>query len=318
MAYQDAWIRGEIRSRGDRACAERYDVIRGEVGRYQRPVTVWDLGANLGYFGCRLADEFGCVSVMVESRKELAEMCQCNGIPTTIAMTRRITSADLTELAASEHADVVLALNVLHHMDDWQAALEAVLALGETCIIETPALGDVGSANYARAEAILEALSQRGAEPIGQALSHVTPGVQRTLYRVRQPKTALTRGYAYGKRVRARGAHDPRPHVITSTLEAKSIAFADGESRPWMPGMNLWNWVQMGGSYPSRQTVRASVQNVSSLSRSPHGDFRPWNLILQGQSVQVIDGGHRLSVDDRVGLADTLAWIDRPELAYVA
>lgn len=318
MAYQDAWIRGEIHRRGDRACAERYDVIRGEVARYQRPVTVWDLGANLGYFGCRLADEFGCVSVMVEPRQELAAMCQSNGIPTTVAMTRRLTAADLTELAASEHADVVLALNVLHHMDDWQAALGAVLALGETCIIETPSVGDVGSANYARAEAILEALTRHSAEPIGQASSHVTPGVQRTLYRVRQPKTALTRGYAYGKRVRARGAHDPRPHVITSTLEAKSIAFADGESRSWMPGMNLWNWAQMGGSYPSRQAVQSAVRSAALGSVSPHGDFRPWNLILQGETVQVIDGGHRRSVDDHTGLADTLAWVDRPELAYVA
>lgn len=317
MAYQDAWIRGEIRSRGDRACAERYDVIRGEVARYQRPVTVWDLGANLGYFGCRLADEFGCVSVMVEPRNALAEMCQCNGIPTTIAMTRRLTADDLAELAGSEHADVVLALNVLHHMDDWSAALSAVLTLGETCIIETPSVGDVESAHYDRVEAILEALKVHRAEPIGEADSHVTPGVKRTIYRVRHPKTALIRGYAFGHRVRARGAHDPRPHVIKSTVDHKSIKFSDGESRSWLPGMNLWNWLQMGGSYPSRQAVQASVRSAVA-SVSEHGDLRPWNLILQGEAVQAIDKGHRRSVDDTVGLADTLAWIDRPEAAYVA
>ncbi len=318
MAYQDRWIAGQTTKAGDRACAERYDLIRSAIAPYTRQITVWDLGANLGYFGCRLAHEFGAVSVMVDSRTALVESCRANTIPTTIAMTHRMTADDLVELASSEHVDVVLALNLLHHMEDWRRALAAIIELGETCVVETPAVGDAGSAHYDRVESIVDALEcQYGAEPIGQAASHVTPGVMRTIYRVRTPKTSLTKGYAYVEKVRARGAHEPRTHVIASTLTDKTITYDDGESRPWQHGMNLWNWLQLGGSYPDRATVQQSARAAAERLGVAHGDFKPWNLILQGKTVQAIDSGHRYSVDDAEGLAQTLAWIDRPELAYV-
>src|SRR5688572_9022039 len=158
MAYQDTWIRGHVVAHGERACAWRYEVIRQVVGAYQRPITVWDIGANLGYFGCRLSHDFDAVSIMVDSRPALIEMCRENDDPRTIAMLHRLSAVDLAELAASEHADIVLALNVLHHLPDWRQALTAILELGELTIIETPGRGDVGSVNYDAAMAILDAL----------------------------------------------------------------------------------------------------------------------------------------------------------------
>lgn len=316
MSYQDRWVRGVIQKTGDRGCADRYAMIRPVLEAYRRPMTLWDLGANLGYFGCRAADDFGAVSLMVDARPVLAHVCAENAIPTTVAMTRALTAEDLTELAASEHADVVLALNVLHHMPDWREALPAVLALGETVLIETPGEGDTGSAHYETSQAILEALWAYGPEQIGTSPSHVTPGIRRPLLMVRRQKTAITAGYAYRGRVRARGPHPVRPHRIESTLTEKRVRFSDGEDRPWHPGMNLWNWLQMGGSYPDRGMVQRAAREAAAGLRAPHGDFKPWNLILQGQTVVAIDGGHRRSVDDAAGLAATLSWITHPELAY--
>ncbi len=317
MAYQDRWVRGAVNQAGDRACADRYDIIRQVVAPYTRQATVWDIGANLGYFGLRLADEFGCVSVMVDPRADLVSSCEQNALPTTIAMTRRLDADELWELAGSEHADVVLALNVLHHMDEWPKALASIVALGETCLIETPARGDTNSAHYRTAEQVLDALeSQYHAEPIGQTPSHVTPGVMRTIYRVHTPKPSVSKGYAYGEKVRSRGAHPPRTHTIAATLSDKTITFDVGEPRPWVAGMNLWNWLQMGGSYPNRSTVQSSARAVAAGLDDAHGDFKPWNLILQGQTLQAIDAGHRQSVDDVQGLAQTVAWIAQPELAY--
>ncbi len=316
MAYQDTWIRGSARAGGDRECARRYEAIRSVVNPFTRQITVWDLGANLGYFGCRLAEEFGSVSVMVEPRPCLATACEANDMATTIALSHRLTVRDIEELAASECPDLVLALNVLHHFDDWAGALEAVLDLGERVIIETPGKGDTGSANYEASQKILDYLNDVGPDLIGQSASHVTPGVMRPMYLIERDKTGVSRGYAYGARVRPRGAHPARPHRIKSTNEAKTIAYEDGETRAWVPGMNLWNWLQLGGSYPSRQMVhRAVIEAAKGLS--DHGDLRPWNMILQGHSVQVIDGGHRKSVDDAKGLQDTMAWIVHPESAYV-
>ena len=316
MPYQDRWVRGETLARGDRACESRYELIRSVVAAYRRPVTVWDLGANLGYFGCRLADEFGAVSVMVESRPGLVDACRQNAITTTIAMTHRLSAQDLGEIAASEHADVVLCLNVLHHMAEWKPALDAVLALGQDVIIETPGRGDSGSASYQRSQWILDAMESLGGAVIGWSHSHVTSGILRPVYRFTREKSAVTAGYAYRGRVRARGPHPVRPHQIVSTRDEKSIRFDDGESRPWAPGMNLWNWLQMGGSYPDRVDVRRMVQQAAENLSSPHGDFKPWNLVLQGPTVHVIDQGHRQSVNDTAGLAYTLACIDEPGLAY--
>jgi hypothetical protein len=314
MAYQDAYINGVVTKFGERNCSARFELIATVLRPYRRPFTVWDLGSNLGYFGLRIADEFDATSVMVDQRPVLVESCRANKHPATIAMTHRLSADDLIELAQSEHADVVLALNVLHHMPDWPTALAAILALGEHVIIETPGAGDVQSANYLESQALLNALWAHEPSILGWSPSHVTPGVMRPMLLFKRPKTAVTASYAYRARVRPRGPHAVRPHDITSTPTKKVIHYASGEVRGWHPGMNLWNWLQMGGSYPDRATVQQAVRSVD-LSQ-PHGDFKPWNLILQGQTVQAIDGGHRKSVDDAQGLAYTLAWIDRPELAY--
>jgi hypothetical protein len=316
MAYQDRWVRGATQATGDRSCEARYELIRSVVDEYRRTITLWDLGANLGYFGCRLAEECGAVSIMVEQRPALAEVCRENAIPTTVAMTHSLSAEDLKELACSEHADVVLALNVLHHMDDWPEALTAIKWLGHDVLIETPGRGDTGSAHYSRSQAILDTIETMGGSVVGWSDSHVTAGVRRPMYRITNKKMTLLSGYAYRGRVRARGPHPPRMHEIASTLDTKTVRFSDGEERPWHPGVNLWNWLQMGGSYPDRATVRRLVQKAADGLQSSHGDFKPWNLILQGQSLQVIDHGHRMSVNDAKGLGQTLAWIDRPELAY--
>jgi hypothetical protein len=317
MAYQDTWIKGKTVEKGDRSCADRYDVIRQVIARYTRPVTVWDLGANRGYVGCRLADEFGAVSVMVEPRTDLVDVCRQNAIPTTIAMTHRLTPQDLSELSVCVHADVILALNVLHHMADPVAALASVLQMGTEIIIETPGRGDRGSANYGGSQRVLDQIEAECPEQLETFPSHVTPGAKRPMFYLRRVKSFVSRGYVYGARVRKRGAHPTRPHVIRSTYAEKTIAYEGGESRAWHPGVNLWNWAQLGGSYPSRADVqRAAVRAYRGID-APHGDLRPWNLILQGQSVQVIDAGHRLSVDDATGIKDTLKWIAAPALAYV-
>ncbi len=314
--YQDRWVRGATTASGDRHCADRYALIQPVLKSYTRPFTLWDLGANLGYFGCRSADEYGAISVMVDKRPALVECCRANAIPTTIAMTHQLTADDLTELAASEHADVVLALNVLHHFPDWRTALPAVLALGETVIIETPGPGDVNSAHYAESQDLLFVLYAAQPELLGMSPSHVTSGIERPMFLYRRPKVAVTSSYAYRERVRARGPHPVRPHHIDSTLAAKTIRFADGEARPWVHGMNLWNWLQMGGSYPDRAAVQAHARSAAARLSGTHGDFKPWNLILQGDMLRAIDGGHRRSLDDSLGLAQTLVWIADPELAY--
>lgn len=314
MSYQSRWVRG-VETPGDRACAERYELVRAVAEPFSRQLTIWDLGANLGYFGCRLADAMGAVTVMVDQRASLVDVVRENAIPTTIAMTHALTTEDLRELAHSEHADIVLALNVLHHCDDPVAALFEVVRMGESVVIETPGRGDVRSANFVESQVLLDAIEALQPELIGQTPSHVTPGVKRPIYLVTRQKPSLERAYAYGARVRPRGALPVRPHVIRSNADRKTVTFAGEPPRPWVPGMNLWNWLQMGGSYPSRASVQAAVKQAGAGVVGTHGDIKPWNVVLQGEAVQIIDAGHRQN-DDAQGLADTLQMIAQPELAY--
>jgi hypothetical protein len=299
VAYQDYWIRGAVTARGDRECQARYAIIRDVVAEYQRPVTVLDLGANLGYFGCRLAHEFGAVSVMVDRRRELIESCASNDLPTTIALQRTLTVADLRELAACEHIDVVLALNVLHHLPDWRGALDALLQIGEQIIIETPSRDDRGSCRFEAARALLDAIERERPETIGSTESHVTAGVRRPLFRLVRGKRHLTKGYVYGER---HGAPAVRAHTIRSTRDDKTVQYADGESRDWHPGINLQTWSVFGGVWPRPDVVRAAVTQASN----GHGDIRPWNFILQGATVVPIDTDHRRRRGGPEALAETL------------
>ena len=315
MAYQPAWVRG-VETGGDRDCAARYDAIREVVKPYTRQLCVWDLGASLGYFGLRLANEFGSVSVMVDGRPGLLDVCRENAIPTTVAMVHRLSVEDLREVSASSSPDVVLCLNFLHHFEDWQEPLKRVLVFGGEIIIETPGRGDTGSVNYWPSQDLLDAIESEQPELIGSFPSHVTPGVQRPLYRIVRPRANLTSPYAYQGRVRRRGKHPVRAHVIESSLSAKTVTFDGHEPRPWVPGVNLWNWAQLGGAYPTRSWVACYIERAYHALDVPHGDFRPWNLILQGDRVVAIDNGHRQSVDDAIGFADTLRWVAHPEMAW--
>ena len=314
MAYQDRWLRGKVTDRGERACEPRYELVRAVVAEYTRPITVLDLGANIGYFGCRLAAEFGAVAVMIEGRANLVEAVAANAIPTTLALRHKLTVEDLQQLAASEHFDVVLALNVLHHFQDSLGALDAVLGLGDQVIIETPSRDDKAACGGRSHVPLLDAIARLEPELLGHAGSHVTPGAQRPIVRVRREKTSLTSGYAYRRRLN--GNPSVRAHVIESTLERKTVLYASGEERPWHPGMNLWNFCQMGGIHPSREHIVAAV--IEASAEEEHGDLRPWNFVLQGDGVVAIDTQHRGTHRGPEALDETIAWLRAPSLAYTA
>jgi hypothetical protein len=249
---------------------------------------------------------------MVDNRPELVGVCKENSIPTTIAMMRKLSVRDLEELAASEHFDIVLVLNLLHHFKDWRSALKAVLSLGEQIIIETPSRDDRGACRSHVSGHILDVLEDGKPELLGYAESHVTPGVRRPIYRFRYVKPSLKASYAY--RDRLWGKSRIRSNRIESATQSKRIVFADGESRDWVAGMNLWNWCQMGGSYPSKSTV---IDAVSSTVSSYHGDLRPWNFILQGENCVPIDTMHRSSHTGKKALKETIGWIKKPKTAYL-
>ena len=76
--YNDIRINGKTISLGYRNSEKRYSEIFKFCKKFNRPISVLDLGAAEGYFTFRLAEDFSGVFVAVESNPErkLLELCK--------------------------------------------------------------------------------------------------------------------------------------------------------------------------------------------------------------------------------------------------
>ncbi|MEJ2151780.1 MAG: class I SAM-dependent methyltransferase [Gemmatimonadota bacterium] len=144
--YQDVYLKGRVVRHGTRSSEERYQAVAQVLQRYQQPFTVLDIGANQGYFSFRIAHEFDAVCVMIEKQAALLENCRKNESHRVVLLQHAISAPELMSLSQSEHFDVVLALNVIHHFRwRWRTAARAIFSLGDTVIIESPPNNDTGS-----------------------------------------------------------------------------------------------------------------------------------------------------------------------------
>jgi hypothetical protein len=142
--YQDIIINNEVIFRGvGPDCNSRYEAISKIIAKYNRPIKILDLGASNGYFSLRIAHDFDALCVMIDVSDRLCNICQLNyKIPNLVYLKKELSLYDLTVLCQHEHFDVVLALNVVHHMEPWKEILDIIFQLGDTIIIETPPAND--------------------------------------------------------------------------------------------------------------------------------------------------------------------------------
>lgn len=141
--YQDVWVDGEPIINGGRECEFRYYAIRKVLKKFKRPIKVLDIGANMGYFSLRLAEEFEGCFVMIEGTEHIAnalhKLCKLNRNGKCILLKRKLCLQDLRNLVEVEHFDVVLALSIIHHFDEpYQEVLDVLTQLGSYLILEPP------------------------------------------------------------------------------------------------------------------------------------------------------------------------------------
>lgn len=78
-----------------------------------------------------------------------------------------------------------------------------------------------------------------------------------------------------------------RFYAITSNYTDKTLYKPrKNEVVPWVKGINLWTFTKLGGIYPNKQTVHNEIRRLAAY---PHEDFMPWNMIVQGNSLELID-----------------------------
>ena len=290
--YQETWIKGRPQQGTEfqRECAPRYEPIKKVLENYKRPFSVLDIGANMGYFSFRIAEDFPHATViMMDNKKDLLELSIANELANVVMLPVHLTGADLGVFAKCESIDVVLALNVLHHFDDWQAGLAAILEMGENIIIETPGSGDTNARNPQMHEELYAILNNQPHELIFESESHVSTA-KRYMMRFEMPANRISMQTLDAKH---RGAPALGSVVITSNYEEKNVIIQhlgrtpNVEMRKFFSGMNLWNWKLLRGCWPLDipQRVIRGVEGIKGW----HDDLRPWNFVLSGADCVPID-----------------------------
>lgn len=133
--YQDLWRDGTLVARGRRDCAARYQLIRPALeGRLGRGFTVADVGGWDGYFGIRLAEDLDAQATNVDRRSR------------NLPIRHRVLDVTADTVHKIGAHDAILALSILHHMDDWQAVYEALRAQSRLLIVEAAHPDEAGTA----------------------------------------------------------------------------------------------------------------------------------------------------------------------------
>jgi len=297
--YQDVWIRGRVASRGVRECDDRYQIIKGYCAQFNRPFTILDIGANLGYFSIRLCEDLDCTSVLVEGiyGDWLQEVLEANSNQRLILLKKLMSLDDLRKIAEVEHFDVVMALSVIHHFpNDINESLAVLQSLGDHLILELP-----NEREACGQDVVTQAMQLQLPEHarfLGRGKSHLNEG-ERPIVAIHTPKTTLQRSYIGTPR-------EGLSLTIHADFSTKTVEFHNKPSRyAWHRGINLQTYLYMHGAYPSRAAIAEMVAGLT-LNGAPHRDVQPWNLILQGDAVQLIDADdphHAFAYSDEQYLA---------------
>lgn len=123
--YQDVWRDGKVVTRGRRDCAARYQIIRPALhDRLGAGFTVADVGGWDGYFGIRLAEDCQATAVNIDQRTR------------KLPIEHRTMTVTADTVAQVGRHDAILALSILHHMDDWQQVYTALRTQSRLLIVE--------------------------------------------------------------------------------------------------------------------------------------------------------------------------------------
>ena len=280
--YQTEWVKGEAVSEGVRRCDDRYEIVKSIAERYDRPFSVLDIGANLGYFGFRLMEDFDCQVTFIEGHPTYADALeeQCKQNQAGILLTRHFNQEDLRLLGEVEHFDIVLALSVVHHIQgDVNKTCRLIEKLGDHVIFEMP-----NEKNACGQRQVHAWYAGDNWEHIGSGESHLLDGKKRPIYLSQQSRETM------GARYIGVPAGHPTTVRIESDYERKRISWRNFKEEPrnWLHGINLATFRHFMGRYPSQQTIMENIETIVRARDTEHGDVRPHNFII-GNYLYLID-----------------------------
>ena len=295
--YQDVWLNGKCIKKGVKECEKRYNIIKSVVNKYKRPFTLLDIGANIGYFSIRIAEEFpsSCiVAIEPNYSQDIIDGIIENELKNVVVLRKPLNASIIKTLSTCEHFDVTLFLSTLHNINtknnennSMEKILSNILQLGDINIVEfateKQALGD----SYQEGIKIINDYKLKYPQ-IGLINSHLDKSLKRPIYLMEQYKKELKYS-RYGKQYPADVS------IICDNNKKVFISNHKHEVRDWIQGINLWTFISLDGIYPSRDMIANEIEN---LDLSECHDIRPWNLIINGNNgnnihpIDVNDPGH--------------------------
>jgi len=279
--YQDIWVKEEVIKEGIRDCESRYQMIKPFFERYDRPITVLDLGANFGYFSFRLAEDFPGVFVMIEGNPDesnyLEDLCKRNENKKVIFLRRRITLEELSWMSEYESFDAVLAFNVVHHfLEPYNKVMKVLNKLTDFIILEHPKPEETKTYNSSRVknESLDFSIFEHN-EIIGKVPCHTTN------YKTDRDVTFIQTN---GNIINPSKGNNIE---TISTFEFKMILCKrKNTSYNWIHGINFRTFLRLNEVYPTKNQVIEMLNSTDILDGS---DIEPWNFIITGEKIELID-----------------------------
>lgn len=140
--YQDQWVKGQLVEKGTVECAHRYKIIKAfcQEKYGDKPFSVCDIGASMSYFGLRLCEDFSGCSVIgfeYDHFEMRAAHVEKNEPTRLMLLNHKLHVNHLAILKFCCHFDVILILNVLHHVgNEFDFWLNELRELGDNVIAE--------------------------------------------------------------------------------------------------------------------------------------------------------------------------------------
>ena len=298
--YNDVRIKGQTISSGYRESEDRYKEIFKFCKKFNRPISVLDLGAAEGYFTFRLSEDFSGVFIAVESdsQRNLLDSCKKNNNRNILLLEKQMNLKNLKNLKEVQHFDIVLALNIVHHFDEpFQDVIDTLVSMSSFCFFEHPnSLENSATKNSHRLKN--EKLNLEKFEP--QLLNKNESGLgdstnkklQRNMWLLKNTKSkTIDRPWRGTQKYNDEFGPDTQIDIKSNFDEIVIDYSLRDESRPWIQGIDLRTFLENNGVYPTNDDI---LNLIDDMKVEDARDLGPHNLILNGHELFAIDQNDKL------------------------
>ena len=298
--YNDVRIKGKTVSLGYRNSENRYKEIFEFCKKFNRPISVLDLGAAEGYFTFRLSEDFSGVFVAVESnpKRKLLESCVKNNNQNILLLDKQMNLKHLKNLKEVQHFDIILALNIIHHFDEpFQDVLETLVSMCSFCFMEHPnSLENNSTKNFHRLkseklnlEKFKPKLLNKNQSGLG---NFANQKLERNLWLLEntQSKT-IDRGWRGASKYNEQFGPNTEININSNFNQIHVNYGLRDERRNWIPGIDLRTFLENNGVYPTNDEI---IRLIDAMEIDEAKDLGPHNLILNGQQLLPIDQNDKI------------------------